>query len=136
MKDDKQLPVDLPPEEDEGQSRREFLMTIKGWSAAVVIGATVAGLAPEAEAGRAAWGNRGGGGGAAWGNRGGGSGAAWGNRSGGGGAAWGNRSGGGGGAWVNHRGGGGVWANGGRCRAWANGGSIWANHGSAWANWR
>jgi hypothetical protein len=93
--------------------RRDFLKGLQKWSAIVIGGAVLGGVAavPEAQAQwinrRGGWVNAsgGGGGGAAWVNRGGG-GAAWANRSGG----WVNRSGGGGTAWVNRSGGGG-WVN-------------------------
>ena len=85
MNDDKRLPDGGTLSESGNlKSRREFLKAAKGWSAAVIAGVALGGLiASEAEAGRAAWGNHGGGGRAAWGNHGCG-GAAWGNRAGGG----------------------------------------------------
>jgi hypothetical protein len=95
-------------EEEELQSRRDFLIGLGRWSK-VVIGAAVFGgiltEAPDAAAG--AWINNRGGGGAWVNNRVGG--GAWVN-GGGGGGAWVNAA-GGGGAWVNNRGGGGAWAN-------------------------
>ena len=113
--------------DEEGQlSRRDLLVSLGKWSK-IVIGAAVFGsvlmkTGREAEAGTAAWANRGGGGG--WVNHGGGGGAAWGNHSGGG-AVWANHGGGGTAAWANHGGGG---------TAWVNRGAAWANHGSAWVN--
>lgn len=107
-------------EDQDQNSRRDFLRKLGRWSAIIIGGAALAGAiaTPEAEAG--GWVNgRGGGGTAAWVNGGGGGGAGWVNRSGGGGAAWVNKSGGwingaivggggGGAAWVNTRGG---WIN-------------------------
>jgi hypothetical protein len=96
---------EIPVEEAIIQSRRDFLLSLGKWSAAVVAGAVLGAgaLAPERDAQAGAWINRRGG----WINGGGGGG--WVNRYGGGGA-WVN--GGGGGGWVNRRGGyGGSWVN-------------------------
>lgn len=87
------------------ESRRDFLVGLKKWSAIVIGGALLGGALPTRDA-RAGWVN----GGAGWVNgRGGGGGGSWVNRSGGGGG-WVN-GGGGGGGWINNRGGGGTWVN-------------------------
>jgi hypothetical protein len=98
------------------QSRRDFLIGLKKWSAVVIGGAVLGALLAqdEARAGGAWVNHRGGYGGGAWANRGG----AWVNGHAGwvnsaivGGGSWVNGS-GGGGAWVNRRGyGGGAWVN-------------------------
>jgi len=84
------------PDEAELKSRREFLGSLGRWSAIIIGGAALGGIAGPTES--AAWINGGGGG---WVNaRGGGGGGSWVNRAGGGGG-WVNARGGGGGAWVN-----------------------------------
>lgn len=109
-----------PESENEGSSRRDFLLSLGKWSAAVVGGVLMLGTNESASAG-GAWVNRRGAGGAGWANRAAGGGA-WVNGAGGGGAGWVNRAvgggawvngaGGGGGAWVNRRGAGGAgWVN-------------------------
>ncbi len=92
-------------DEQELQSRREFLIGLGRWSHAVIAGAVVAGgvalVDKPAQAG--AWANRRGGGGA-WANGGRpAGGGAWVNAKGGGGAGWANRRGGSGGSWANKR---------------------------------
>jgi hypothetical protein len=95
---------DMDRDEQKFLNRRDFLTSLRKWSAAVIGVAVVGGvlLPEEVKAGwvngRGGWVNGGGGGGTAWANRG----AAWANR----GATWANRSGGGGGGgtWVNRRG--------------------------------
>jgi len=89
-------------------ARRDFLIGLRKWSAIVIGGALLGGLAEPTEAGgwvnsRGSWINGGHGG---WVNRGG----SWVN----GGGSWINR---GGGGWVN---GGGAWVNGGGGSAWVN----------------
>lgn len=99
MEDDKELEQDEKVvDKQKLVSRRDFLVGLRKWSAAV-IGVTIVGgvLLPEETRGqwinrRATWVNGGGGG---WINRGG----TWVNR----GSAWANRA-GGGAAWVNRRG--------------------------------
>jgi hypothetical protein len=96
-----------PSEAGAEHTRRDFLIGLNRWSAAVV--ASVAACATGSARPGAAWVN--GGGGGSWVNRRGGwvnGGGSWVNRSGGGGG-WIN--GGGGGGWVNRRGGGGAWVN-------------------------
>jgi hypothetical protein len=90
--------------EPELLSRREYLIGLRKWSAAVIGGALLGTVLAQNEARAGAWVNRRGG----WINGGGG----WVNAVGGGGGAWVNGSGGGGGAWVNGRGYGGAgWIN-------------------------
>jgi len=103
-----------PEREGTLQSRRDFLLSLKKWSKAVV-GGVLVGSALSREGGEAQAGTL-------VGPRG-----SWVNRRGG--AGWANRRGGGG--WVN-RAGVGAWANGGR--TWANGGAVWANSGGNWIN--
>ena len=106
-----------PGAETEGRSRRDFLLGLGKWSAAVVGGVLMLGANASASAG-GAWVNRRGAGGAAAGG-----GGAWVNKAGGGGAGWVNKAGGGGGGWVNGAGGGGAgWVN----RRGA-GGAAWVN---------
>lgn len=95
----------LPEDGDKSRlrTRREFLQSVGKWSAVIIGGAAIGGIAAPTDAG--AWVNGGGG----WVNARGGGGGAWVNRAGGGGAGWVNRA--GGGAWVNNRGGGGAWVN-------------------------
>lgn len=86
-------PMAKNTEEQELQNRREFLISLGKWSAAIV-GIVVGGaIVPEKSAQAAAWLNgRGGYGGG------------WVNRRGGGHGSWANRRGGGyGGSWVNRR---------------------------------
>jgi hypothetical protein len=103
--------------EQELLDRREFLIGLRKWSAAVIGGVVLGTLMAQEEArGAAGWINSRGGwvNGAAWANRG----VGWVN----GGAAWANRI-GPGGAWVNGRGpGSGAWVNG---RGY--GGAGWVN---------
>jgi hypothetical protein len=93
-----------PDAEKELVNRRLFLQSLGKWSgaaiAAVVVGSTWFGSAPETEAG-------------AWVNRRGGYGGAWVNRRGYAGGGWINGYHGGAGGWVNRRyyGGGGSWIN-------------------------
>jgi hypothetical protein len=97
------------------QSRRDFLIGLKKWSAVVIGGAVLGALLAQDEARAGAWVNhRGGYGGGAWANRGG----AWIN----GGGAWVNNAIVGGGSWVNGAGGGGAWVN-----RRGYGGGAWVN---------
>ena len=107
------------------ESRRDFLLSVKRWSKAVV-GLAVAGAAFEPGVAHA-WVNggwvdsRGG-----WSNRGG----VWVNGSGGG---WNNRGGwvnGVGGGWVNGSSGGGGWVN----RSGSGGSGAWVNRRGDWVN--
>lgn len=94
--DDKSIPaasVDLSADDQAGQTRRQFLVSLGKWSKAVIAGAVLGGLAQterDAQAGVIV-----------------GPGGGWINRRGGYGGGWIN---GGGGGWVNRRGGGG-WLN-------------------------
>jgi hypothetical protein len=89
---------DVDRDEQKFLNRRDFLTSLRKWSAAVIGVAVVGGVLLPEEV-KAGWvngrGGGGGGGGTAWANRG----AAWANR----GATWANRA-GGGGSWVNRRG--------------------------------
>lgn len=77
-------------EEQELQSRRDFLIGLGNWSRAVIVGAVAGGALLTDRPAQAAWLNRRGGGGG------------WLNGSGGG--SWANRRGGGwGGSWINKR---------------------------------
>jgi hypothetical protein len=103
--------------EPELLGRREFLLGLRKWSAAVIGGVALGAVLAQHEAAAGAWVNGRGGwvNGVAWANRGGAwvnGGGAWVNGFGPGGGAWVNGHGGGGGAWVNGRGyGGGAWVN-------------------------
>src|SRR5262249_21913060 len=112
--------IQLEPGEGEGPEpdlvgRRDFLIGLKKWSAAVIGGAVLGAFLVQDEAQGGAWvNNRGGYGGGGRGEPGGGRGDGGAGRvtvAGGGGGAWVNGRGGGGGAWVNGRGGGGAWVN-------------------------
>lgn len=82
-------------EEQNLQSRRDFLIGLGNWSRAVIVGAVAGGALLANNPAQAGWINRRGGGG-----RGGG----WLNGRGGGGGSWANRrGGGGGGSWINRR---------------------------------
>jgi len=115
----------LPGESPSAESRRDFLLSVKRWSKAVV-GLAVAGAAFEPGAAQAwvngAWVDSRGG----WSNRGG----VWVNGSGGG---WNNRGGwvnGVGGGWVNGSSGGGGWVN----RSGSGGSGAWVNRRGNWVN--
>ncbi len=77
-------------DEQELQSRREFLIGLGRWSHAVIAGAVVGGTLLTDKSAQAGWLNRRGG-------------AGWVNAKGGGGAGWANRRGGSGGSWANRR---------------------------------
>ena len=106
-------------DEQERNTRRDFLKSLGRWSAIIIGGAALGDMLKTPEADAAGWVNGGGGG---WVNA----------RGGGGGGSWVNRS-GGGGAWVNGGGGGGSWVN--RGGGWINGGGAgWVNRRSSWVN--
>jgi hypothetical protein len=123
MKDESTKELPEPERASELMRRRDFLVGLGTWSAAV-IGGILALTGVETASAQGAWVNRrGAGGGGGWVN-GAGGGGGWVNRSGGG---WVN----GGGAWANRAGGGGGWVNGG------GGGGGWVNRrgaGGAWVN--
>jgi hypothetical protein len=129
MEDDKEArQIEDAPDEQELTSRRDFLLSLKKWSQAVIGGVVLGSLVPSSEA--SAWVNRRG----SWVNGGGGyryRGGGYRYRGGG----WLNRGGGwlnGGGGWINS---GYNWIN--RGGTWINGGSGWINRGGGgWVNYR
>ena len=80
-------------EEQDLQSRRDFLIGVGNWSRAVIVGAVAGGALLTNRPAQAGWLNRRGGRGGGWINGKGGSGGSWANRRGGG---W-------GGSWINNR---------------------------------